>query len=59
MGTNNFDANVIDSDGIAVKVGYCKCPECGVEQVARYGLPADSTMYDSCRHKHDGIPHSM
>ena len=59
LGTGDFDTKVLGSDGIAVKAGYCKCPECGKEQRAWYELPNNDTKYESCEHRHDGIPKSM
>lgn len=59
LGTGDFDTKVLGADGIGVKVGWCKCPECGKEQRAWYGLPHDSTTYESCEHKHAGVPKSM
>ena len=59
LGTGHFTVSVLDKNGIGVKVGHCKCPDCGKEQRAWYELPNDITTYESCGYRHGGIPHSM
>ena len=59
LNTSDYTIHELNNDGIVVKIKNCKCPNCKFEQRAFYELPTDATMYEYCKHEHDGVPNRL